>query len=219
MIWLLGLIFLLALLSRLRLGVGGGCSQEGRGFLWLRLGKIKFYLLPRKNKKTRKTKKPEKLKNKKNQESASKNALQEFGSRQEIFQLVLRLLPMLGEAGGKFRRKLRVDRLRLCLLVGAEDPADAARLYGWANVILGGLWGPLTEGFHVADGRAHIQLDFDRKVPALYGDCAASMTLGQLCLLGLWLGPRALGLLLELRKNSRDQDRSKHGQEKQRKAA
>ena len=59
-------------------------------------------------------------------------------SRRGLLELGRRLFPLLLEAAGQFRRKLQIDELRLRLVAGAPDPADAALRYGQANALLGG---------------------------------------------------------------------------------
>ena len=58
------------------------------------------------------------------------------------------------EAAGCFRRRLRGDQLELKLTIGAADPGDAAIRYGQANALLGSIWQPLTEAFHVEDRKS-----------------------------------------------------------------
>ena len=113
------------------------------------------------------------------------------------------LLPILLEAAGQCRRKLRVDRLELLLTAAASDPADAALLYGQANAALGAFWYPLTEAFRVKDGTARVNLDFERQTPALYANAALSFRLGQLVWLGIYFGLRALRAFLAVRKQQK----------------
>ena len=118
------------------------------------------------------------------------------------------LRPLLLEAAGQFRRKLQIDELRLRLVAGAPDPADAALRYGQANALLGAIWQPVTRVFHVKDGWARVEVDFDRTEPALYGRVSLSLTVGELAALGLSFGVKALSVLLAVRR----EDRQRTGQ-------
>ena len=58
-----------------------------------------------------------------------------------------------------------------------------------------------------------MDLDFDRREPALYGTASLSLTASQLLWLGLRYGPRCLNIFLDVRKQE------KAAQARQRKAA
>ncbi len=102
------------------------------------------------------------------------------------------LLPIALEAAGRTRRKIRVDRLRMTLVVGGGDPAEAALWYGRGCAVMGTLWGPLTEAFQVVDGQGSVQVDFDRRDMELTGEIKATLTLVQALGLGLVFGPKAI---------------------------
>ena len=102
----------------------------------------------------------------------------------------------------------KVHELRLRLVAGAPDPADAALRYGQANALLGAIWQPVTRVFHVKDGWARVEVDFDRTEPALYGRVSLSLTVGELAALGLSFGVKALSVLLAVRR----EDRQRTGQ-------
>ena len=125
-----------------------------------------------------------------------------------LLELMKELLPLALEAAGCFRRRLRVDQLELKLTIGAADPGDAAIRYGQANALLGSIWQPLTEAFHVEEGRARVEVDFERTEPALYGRVSLSLTVGELAALGLSFGVKALSVLLAVRR----EDRQRTGQ-------
>ncbi|MFR6184543.1 MAG: hypothetical protein ACLUJG_02520 [Lawsonibacter sp.] len=88
------------------------------------------------------------------------------------------------------------------------DPADAALRYGQANALLGAIWQPVTRVFHVKDGWARVEVDFERTEPALYGRVSLSLTVGELAALGLSFGVKALSVLLAVRR----EDRQRTGQ-------
>ena len=91
---------------------------------------------------------------------------------------------------------------------GPPDPADAALRYGQANALLGAIWQPVTRVFHVKDGWARVEVDFERTEPALYGRVSLSLTVGELAALGLSFGVKALSVLLAVRR----EDRQRTGQ-------
>ena len=115
------------------------------------------------------------------------------------------LLPLALEAAGCFRRRLRVDQLELKLTIGAADPGDAAIRYGQANALLGSIWQPLTEAFHVEEGRARVEVDFTAAAPVLTGQVSLSLKLYQLLWLGLHFGLRALSTYVNHRNRHKQQ--------------
>ena len=79
-----------------------------------------------------------------------------------------RLFPLLLEAAGQFPQKLQIDELRLRLVAGAPDPADAALRYSRANALLGDLAAG-DPRLSRQGGRARVELCLTRTEPALYG--------------------------------------------------
>ena len=123
----------------------------------------------------------------------------------EVLELMKELLPLALEAAGCFRRRLRVDQLELKLTIGAADPGDAAIRYGQANALLGSIWQPLTEAFHVEEGRARVEVDFTAAAPVLTGQVSLSLKLYQLLWLGLHFGLRALSTYVNHRNRHKQQ--------------
>ena len=122
-----------------------------------------------------------------------------------LLELMKELLPLALEAAGCFRRRLRVDQLELKLTIGAADPGDAAIRYGQANALLGSIWQPLTEAFHVEEGRAQVEVDFTAAAPVLTGQVSLSLKLYQLLWLGLHFGLRALSTYVNHRNRHKQQ--------------
>ena len=113
------------------------------------------------------------------------------------------MLPLALEAAQAAWGKIRVDRLRLKLTVGADDPGDAALSYGWANGVLSSFWTPLTQAFHVVDGAARVELDFQGETGL---EAWAQITLRVYQALGLVLhfAPRALSRLVKLYREAKE---------------
>ena len=181
------LVLILLLLGQVR--VGGRAEFNEKGFfLWIRLGRFKLKILPAgpKEEKIGKPKKPKKEKEPKKpkKEKPPTPLPEKIGGALEYAQA---LLPVALEAAKGMWRGLRVDVLELELTAGGGDPADAAMLYGQANAVLGALWSPLTEAFHVKEGAARVKLDFDALGTTVYGQAALSIKIGTVT----WVGMRA----------------------------
>lgn len=185
---LAAVLAVLFLLGQLR--VGGRLEYRAEGlFAWLRFGSFRFRVYPRRREKKEKPPKPPKAK-------PESTLAQKVGGALEYAQS---LLPIALEAAGQFYHKLRVDTLRLELTVGSSDPADAALRYGQATAALGALWEPLVQAFHVKDGTARVNLDFDSPGMRLYGEASLSLKLGQVLWLALYFGGKALRTFLSVR--------------------
>ena len=170
---------------------------------WARLGPLRIQLLPWKLGKGKRAeagkKKPEGAQSPPQPEETpdrEPSAGERLGGALNYAQA---LLPVAVEAAGQFYRRLRMDLLDLELTVGCADPADAAVTYGRANVLLAALWEPLTEAFHVKDGRARVKVDFQGGGTRLYGQAALSIRVGQAVYLGLRYGLRGFNAFLKVR--------------------
>ena len=180
-----GVLVVLLLLGQVRIGLRGEYTADGVK-AWARLGPVWIRLLPREKKKKPGGKQKSPPKPVKGE--GKKTGLTPGGA----LDYARELLPLALEAAGRFRKKLRVDRLELELRSGAQDPADAAMAYGYANAALGALWLPLTQAFHVKDGTARVKLDFDARQTTLYARGAMSLKVGQALWLGLCFGMKGL---------------------------
>lgn len=205
---LLAVLAALALLSRVRLGVRGAYTPQTAG-VWLRIGPAERKVFPLKTKQKPKPKKRQDGGERPAEKPEKKPLLSPGG----MFQLVRRLLPTAWEGAGAFWRRLQVDRLRVEVLAGAPDPAEAALRYGQISALAGAVWGPMTQTLRIRDGRVHVEPDFTRTEPALYGEVALSLTAGQLLWLGLRYGPWCLKIFLDVRRQE------KAAEARQRKAA
>lgn len=200
----LALLALLVLLwFTLRVGVTAGYDQEG-GWVRAKLGPKTLQLYPPPAKKPERPKKQKKPKKKKKapkpEGDRGKGLVQNLGG---ALELGLELLPLLQEAAGKFRRKLRIDTLYLRLLWAEEDPADAAIHYGWAWAVTENLLSFLEAGFDLRDRDVALYLDYFAPGPKAYLRAGFSLTLAQLAGIALPLAVGGLKVLLEQKKQRR----------------
>ena len=192
-------LFVLLLVGSVRIGAQVEYREEGL-FVHLRAGRFLILVFPMKEKK----KTPKRTKKKKNAAPAAADGTpvpkQKKGG---TLELVLDFLPLALDTVKRFCRRLRVDRLEMELTIGTPDPADAALRYGQANALLGSLWRPLTQAFHVKDAHAHVGVDFDAEKPVIYIFACLSLTIGQTLTLAVVFGWRALGILIRNRTRRR----------------
>lgn len=186
---LAGVLLCLFLLSLVRLGGGVKYSQDGL-FVRLRFGKISFLVYPRK--KRQKREKPRKSQ----EENPSQEPKEERGGSLE---LVRQYLPLVCQAAGELKRKIRVDTLWLDLVVAADNAAAAAMAYGYANMAVGMLWPLIQQNFEVRDPRIKTRVEFNNATPTVYINAALSMRLGQLVGFTLRFGWKFLRIYMQTR--------------------
>ena len=124
-------------------------------------------------------------------------------SREQPGGGIRRFLPFvrLGlELLGDFRRKLRVNFLRLRLTLAGEDPCDLAVNYGRAWAALGNLMPNLERALVIRKRDVEIQCDFQAEETTVVFAMDLTMTLGRLLGLVLGYGLRALKLFLTMKK-------------------
>lgn len=184
-------LLVLFLLGRIRIGAQVEYCEQGL-FVRIRVGAVLIPVFPLKAKKEKK-KKPKPVK------MAEQAAPEPKGKKGGLLKLAVKFIPLVLDTVKKFRRRLRVDRLDMNLVVSAPDPADAAMRYGQANALMGCLWQPITQAFHVKDGHARVAVDFDAQTPTIYILVSLSLTIAQTLGLALVFGAKALGILIRTR--------------------
>ncbi|MGN8897395.1 DUF2953 domain-containing protein [Flavonifractor sp. HCP28S3_F3] len=180
----------LVLISLIRIGIQVIYVPSGLT-LRLKLGPVRMTLLPRKEKKQSKKKKE------------PKTAAAEEGKRDVLGQ-IRRGLPLIAEAAGRLKRKVRLDRIYLNVTAAASDPASAALAFGGVNAAVGMIWPLVEQNFNVRDRRIRTRVDFEATRPTASLDAAATLTIGQTVVLAIWLAPRLPQALGTERKKQTD---------------
>ena len=198
---LLCVVIILFLIGQIRVGCKAEYDQNGVQ-VFVRLGAFYIRVFPLKKKsgekKPKKAKKPKKEK-KTNEPVPMK---EKTGG---ALGYVETLLPVVIKAVGYFFKKLQIDTLRLRLVAGAPDPADAAKVYGTASAALGALWHPLTRAFDVKDGHARVDLDFESERMTIWAVACLSIKIGQIIWLAVYFGIWALVRFLRERKRQKNE--------------
>lgn len=185
-------VVLLVLLAvgLIRIGVQVEYSEQGLA-VWLRVGVFRIPVFPAKRKKAKETK-----------PKAAKTTRPGTGKKGGRLKLALDFIPVVLDTVRRFFCKLRVDQLEMNLVVWAPDPGDAAMRYGEANALLGSVWQPMLQAFHVKQAHAHVDVDFDATESVLYIFASLSLTIAQVLALVLVFGGKALQILVQ-NKNAR----------------
>lgn len=198
---LLIIVLVLFLISLIRLGGQVRYSEDG---LLVRLiaGPLRITLYPAKPKE----KKEKPKKEKKPKQKKGKNPEEQSGEKPEpkggMLKLFMKMLPVIGEAAGTLRRKLRIDDLTVHMTWATDDPAKTAMGFGRANAMLGMIWPIFDHSFKVKKHDLGVVVDFDQSRPTVYCNAALTMTVGQLLAFGLRFGIKLLVIWCRNRKGS-----------------
>lgn len=194
---LAGVLLALWLLGRIRVGVAVSYSEAGFS-LTAKAGPAHIQILPAQTPK--KDKPPKKPKKAVDQPAPSDVAAKPKRNVKDTVSAALRFLPLVGEAAGRFRRKIRIDYVMLRIIWGASDPADAAKGYGTGNAVMGILWLAVEHNFNVKERELSVEVDFEQTQPEFLGEARVTITVGQCVSLALILGIKALKIYLGMRR-------------------
>lgn len=177
-------IFLcLFLLGRLRVGGGGEYSVEGFR-AWVRIGPFHLRVFPVKEKEKKAKKKGAKKAKPSSRKEKPKEEKQGGG-----IALVREYLPLICEAAGELKRRIRIDELLLdYTLAGKSDAAAAAMSFGYSNAAAGIILALFEQNFEVKERRVRTAVDFNADDPKIYLYAVVSARLGQLLSFALRFG-------------------------------
>lgn len=202
---LLAILLLLFLLGRIRVGGEVEYSADGL-FARARGGLISIQVLPLKKKKEKKEKKPaeKKKKSSPSAQGGEEEKTQEPEKPQKggTLDLVKAGLPLVGEAAGELKERIRIDLLRMDLLFGGTDAAQTAILFGMSNGLIALLLSVFQQNFEVKEHRVHTAVDFNEKSTTLYLKAAFSARVGQLVSFALRFGWKFFVSYRNVKKNN-----------------
>lgn len=187
------LLIILAALWLISLIRVGGRVRYGEAGLFVTVlaGPFKIQAFPMKAKKKERPQKEKKPKKEK-PAMAEKHKREPKEGQPGTLSRLMKLLPVVGQACGALKRKIRIDDLELQLIWGGSDPAAIALGYGQANAALGMIWPVLDNNFKVKRHCFQIGMDYGRTQPAAELQAAVTLTIGQIVTLGVHYGVKAL---------------------------
>ena len=189
----LGIVVLLAVLP---LGVRIRYDCDGIAVTVL-AGPVRILVFPRpkKEKKKKEKPKPEKKKTAPSEKEPPKKE-KAGGSLTDFLPLVKLALELLN----CFRRKLRVDNLRLKLVLAGDDPCDLAVNYGRAWAALGNLLPRLERVLVIRKRDLNVECDFTADSTVVTAGLDITISLGRLIALAVVYGLRGLKEFLSISK-------------------
>lgn len=178
------ILLILFLLGLIRVGGGGEYSAQGLT-AWLKLGPFQIKVFPLKKKKEKK-KKPSKAKK---AQPKPQKPTEEKPKQGGTLARVREFLPLICEAAGALKRRIRIDKLYLdYTLPGKEDAAAAAMSFGYSNAAVGMILPLFEQNFDVKERRVRTAVDFNADSPKIYVYAVISARLGQLVSFALRFG-------------------------------
>lgn len=181
-------VLLIVVVALIRLG-GRATYDENGFFAYVLVGPAKVQLYPAKPDSEKKEKKK---KDKPKAEKPRKDKAEGEQDKPGTLSRVLEILPVVGEAAGALKRKIRIDHLVLTVVWGAEDAASAALGYGKANAFLGMIWPLIDHNFKVKNCDWNVDVDYNRRKPVFSADAAITITVGQIVAFVLHYGIKLL---------------------------
>ena len=174
MTWLI-IIAVIVLICLIPLGVRAVYNSDGFR-LWLLIGPVKIFLLPKKKKKEEKKPKEPAKAAKNAQKAAPKEEKKDGGSLRDFLPLIDVAKGLLGS----FFRKIRIRRLEVKLTLAGDDPCDLAVNYGRTWAAAGGIIPILEEIFVIKQRDVQIGCDFTAEETKIYAAADITILIGRL---------------------------------------
>lgn len=155
--------------------------DRGALVVGVRLGPVERTLWPRPNKQEKQEKQPSKPKQSKKTAKSGKSAAggeKKRPTRQQLLYALDTLPPILGRALKRTGRRVRVEPLKLHLLVAGPDPADTALLYGRLEAALAAGLPVLHRLVRIREQDIRLFLDFQEERMDCIADVGVSLRVG-----------------------------------------
>ena len=192
--WMTVLVILavLVLIGCIPVGVDAAYG-EGGVLLSAKIGFFRLQILPAKPKKPKKQPPDGEKKPKKKAPSIT---------ARDILDALPALFESLKAGLRKTRRRLRIDPLRIAVVLGGDDPADVGELYGMVSAAMYTVMPQLERLTYMPDPRIHLEADFTASQTRAEGTVGLSLQIRDLFAIGWAFGRPLLRWFLHFRKNS-----------------
>ena len=160
----------LILIALLRFGIIAEYSDAGV-VLWLKAAFLKIRVLDTSKQEKKKPKKKKKAKKEKKQKKNIDIKALKPGSLSEF----MAILKAVGNALGRFKRRLLIGRLVLHYTAGGDDPSNVAISYGAAGAAFGFIIPVLERHFRIRKLDLKAFADFDAKEQGIYAKANVSI--------------------------------------------
>lgn len=169
--------------------------DQGAVSAWVRFGPAQLPVYPREKTEG----KPERKKKGKPQEEAGteeKKKRKRKINREQLLYTMEKLPPVLGRALRRVGRRVRIDPLKVHVLVAGSDPADTAVLYGKLEAALAAALPVLHRKIHIRGQDIRLFLDFQAERMDCIADVGLSIRLWDLLVMAVCAGASAVKWLI-----------------------
>ena len=170
----LGLLALLAAALLIPVKIRGS-YEDGTPFLYVRYGPVKLQLFPPKEKAEYEERKPPKKKKPKAEKPPKPKKPKAKINMDQILYALEKLPPILGRALRRTGRSIRVQPLKVHVLVAGRDPAAAAILYGKMEAALSAGFPILERVLRLKDADVRLYVDFTERQMDFIADVGVSL--------------------------------------------
>lgn len=194
-LWIVGILLAIFLAVQLsRVGVRLAFGEELR--VMLRLGPVHVQVVPKKETAKKKSKKeaaPKKKKEKPKKETPKITARAVLDSLPELWRILKKGLRM------TFRR-VRISPMNVSAVIGGDDPADTALLYGRLSAAMYAAAPVLQELVRMPDPHIHLEPELQGGKTKISGEVGVSFLIWDLTVIGFACGVPLIKWFLRLRK-------------------
>ena len=100
-------------------------------------------------------------------------------------------------------RRIRIDPMRVSIVLGDENPANTAEWYGWVNAAVWTVMPWLEKTVHMPDPQVHMEMDFNAVETKVSGTVGISYRIGDLLAIGFAAAGPLLRFLLPFLKRQK----------------
>ena len=194
---LLIVLLCLVLIALIPLGICAQYGQQGTQ-AWIIIGPFRFLVFPR----LRRKKKQRQVGNSTKKEGFESHARVKKKRQKstDFFPIVRLVLDFLID----FRRKLRINELRLKVILAGGDPCDLSLNYGRAWAALGNIMPQLDRYFVIKKRELEVECDYIAESTAISGYIHMTITIGRILSIGVFHGIKLLRKYLQITRNAKD---------------
>ncbi len=189
-LWILAALFLLLILILWTPVRVRAAYDQGDLTVKLRFGPVKLQIFPRPERVEKPEKKPESQPKKKKEKPEKTKAKI---NREQIFYALEKLPPIFGRVLKRTGKSIRIEPLKVYVLVAGYDPADTALLYGRLEAALAVGLPALRKAVKVRDEDVRLYVDFSERQVKLIAAVGVMLRPWSLAAAGV----RALGSLIK----------------------
>lgn len=203
-LWILGILLALILVVLfLRVGVRIAFGDALR--ITALAGPVRLQIVPKPQKKPEKEKKPKAEKKHAKESAEAPKGKKKLGlTLADIRSALPYLWQSLKGALRKTRQRLRIDPMRLSVILGGEqDPAASAETYGWLSTAVWTFMPRLEELMKIPDPYIHLGVDYSAAETRAEGEVGLSFQIRDLFAIGFAFGIPVLKWLLRWKKEKK----------------